>query len=238
MKFIPALFLGFLVAASGASAQSNFGSSVSLVPSPFVAAASAPNSNFAPAPAASSSILTDLAAPIAASPEPTPSPAPAAMPQSVQGVFEKYDSDIAVGYTFFRFYEAPNDTLNGNGFNVSGTYWYRDWWGPDAEFFATYSTQPNVNSWVGLGAGGLRARKVMERGLDVWVHGLLGVAYLAPKSPYGSEWAGAAILGVGADLNAHHRHVAYRLAVDAVGTHFFGVYQISPKVSVGVVFKF
>jgi hypothetical protein len=237
MKFIPALFLGFLVAASGAGAQSNFGNSVSLVPSPFVAAASTPNLNFTPAPAASTSILADFAAPNA-SPEPVPPPVPAAMPQSVQGVFEKYDSDIAVGYTYFRFYETPGDTLNGNGFNVSGTYWYHDWWGPDGEFFATYSTQPNVNSWVGLGAGGLRVRKVMERGLDVWAHGLLGVAYLAPKSPYGSEWGGAAVLGVGADLNAHHRHVAYRLAVDAVGTHFFGVYQISPKVSVGVVFKF
>ncbi len=233
MKFIPALFLGFLVAASGASAQSNFGSSVSLVPSPFVAAASAPNVSFAPA--ASSSISADLAAPIA-SPEPVPSPAP--MPQSVQGVFERYQSDVAVGYTFFRFYETPSDQLNGNGFNVSGTYWYHDWWGPDAEFFATYSRQPGVDSWVGLGAGGLRVRKVMERGLDVWAHGLIGVAYLAPKAPYGSEWAGAAVLGVGADLNAHHRHVAYRLAVDAVGTHFFGVYQLSPKVSVGVVFKF
>jgi hypothetical protein len=233
MKFIPALFLGFLVAASGAGAQSNFGNSVSLVPSPFVAAASAPNVTFAPA--ASSSIPADLAAPIA-SPEPAPSPAP--MPQSVQGVFERYQSDIAVGYTFFRFYETPSDQLNGNGFNISGTYWYHDWWGPDAEFFATYSTQPGVNSWVGLGAGGLRVRKVMERGLDVWAHGLIGVAYLAPKAPYGDEWGGAAVLGVGADLNAHHRHVAYRLAVDAVGTHFFGVYQLSPKVSVGVVFKF
>ena len=233
MKFIPALFLGFLVAVSGAGAQSNFGNSVSLVPSPFVAAASAPNVTFAPA--ASSSISADLAAPIA-SPEPAPSPAP--MPQSVQGVFERYQSDIAVGYTFFRFYETPSDQLNGNGFNISGTYWYHDWWGPDAEFFATYSTQPGVNSWVGLGAGGLRVRKVMERGLDVWAHGLIGVAYLAPKAPYGDEWGGAAVLGVGADLNAHHRHVAYRLAVDAVGTHFFGVYQLSPKVSVGVVFKF
>jgi hypothetical protein len=233
MKFIPALFLGFLVAASGAGAQSNFGNSVSLVPSPFVAAASAPNVTFAPA--ASSSISADLAAPIA-SPEPAPSPAP--MPQSVQGVFERYQSDVAVGYTFFRFYETPSDQLNGNGFNISGTYWYHDWWGPDAEFFATYSTQPGVNSWVGLGAGGLRVRKVMERGLDVWAHGLIGVAYLAPKAPYGDEWGGAAVLGVGADLNAHHRHVAYRLAVDAVGTHFFGVYQLSPKVSVGVVFKF
>lgn len=160
------------------------------------------------------------------------------MPQAVQGVFEKYDTDLCVGYTFMRFYEVPGDTLNGNGFNVSGVYWYRDWWGPDGEVIATYSTQPGVNSWVSVFAGGLRARKVLDRGLDVWAHALIGGAYLAPKSPYGSEWAGAAVLGVGADLNAHHRHVAYRLAVDAVGTHFFGTYQLSPKVSLGIVFKF
>jgi hypothetical protein len=238
MKFIPALFLGFLVAASGASAQTSFSNSVSLVPSPFVAAVSAPNANFTPAPAPTSSLSADFAGTAGFAPEPTPVPEPAAMPQNVQGVFEKYDTDIAAGYTYMRFYEVPGDTLNGNGFNISGTYWYRDWWGPDGEFFATYSTQPGVNSWVGIGAGGLRVRKVLDRGLDVWAHGLAGVAYLAPKSPYGNEWAAAAVAGVGVDLNAHHRHVAYRLAVDAVGTHFFKVYQISPKVSVGVVFKF
>jgi hypothetical protein len=237
MKFIPALFLGFLVAATGASAQSSFSKSVSLVPSPFVAAASAPSSNFSSAPAPSSSILADFAAPVA-SPEPVPTPAPAAMPQAVQGVFEKYDTDISIGYTFMRFYEVPGDTLNGNGFNASAVYWYRDWWGPDGEFFATYSRQPGVNSWVAIAAGGLRVRKVMDRGLDVWAHGLIGGAYLAPKSPYGGEGAASAVLGVGADLNAHHRHVAYRLAVDAVGTRFFATYQISPKVSLGVVFKF
>jgi hypothetical protein len=235
MRFIPALFLGLLVAASGASAQSSFSNSVSLVPSPFVAAVSASNSNFAPAPfvAPSSSAIAD--APYAL---PDPSPAPSPAPQAVQGVFEKYDTDIAVGYTFMRFYEVPGDTLNGNGFNVSAVYWYRDWWGPDGEFFATYSRQPDVNSWVGVGAGGVRIRKVLDRGLDVWAHGLIGAAYLAPKSPYGSEVAPAAVLGVGADLNAHHRHVAYRLALDAVGTRFFGTYQLSPKISLGIVFKF
>ena len=229
MKFIPALLLGLCVATSGASAQSSFSSSVSLVPSPFVAAASAPSANLSSLPNAAPNSLF-------ASPEPVAEPA--AMPQAVQGVFEKYGSDISVGYTFMRFYEVPGDTLNGNGFNISGTYWYRDWWGPDGEFFATYSRQPGVNSWVAIGAGGIRVRKVMDRGLDVWAHGLIGGAYLAPKSPYGGEGGAAAVLGVGADLNAHHRHVAYRVAIDAVGTRFFSVYQLSPKVSVGVVFKF
>jgi hypothetical protein len=235
MRFIPALFIGLFIAASGASAQSSIASSVSLVPSPFVAAASASNSNFAPAPfvAPSSSLAPEVSF---AMPEPAPAPSPA--PQAVQGVFEKYDTDVSVGYTFMRFYEVPGDTLNGNGFNVSGVYWYRDWWGPDGEFFATYSSQPGVNSWVAIGAGGVRVRKVLDRGLDVWAHGLIGGAHLDPKSPYGGQGAPCAILGVGADLNAHHRHVAYRVAVDAVGTRFFGTYQLSPKVSVGVVFKF
>ena len=228
MKAISALLLGVFIAASAASAQSNFSSSVSLVPSPFVAAASAPAANFTALPNASS---TFLAAPEA------PEPAQPAMPQEVQGVFVRYGSEVSVGYTFMRFYEVPGDTLNGNGFNVSGTYWYKDWFGPEAEFFATYSRQPNVNSWVATGLGGVRVRKVMERGLDVWAHGLIGGSYLAPHSPYGSEGAASAVVGVGADLNAHHRHVAYRLALDAVGTHFFGTYQLSPKISVGIVFK-
>ncbi len=210
--------------------------SVSLVPSHFVTAAAASNANFTPAVPVTVTASSPLTNAFFASPEPLPVPAPA--PQAIQGVFEKYDTDISVGYTYERFYEVPGLTLNGNGFNVSGVYWWRDWWGPDAEFFATYSREPGVNSWVAVAAGGIRVRKVLDRGLDVWAHGLIGGSYLAPKSPYGSEVAPAAVLGVGADLNAHHRHVAYRLALDAVGTRYFGTYQLSPKISVGVVFKF
>jgi hypothetical protein len=231
MKSISMLFCGLILLAANAGAQTSFSSSVSLMPSPF--AVSAPPS-----------ILNLSGASATVQPEPVSFAAfPPAMPaepapQGVQGVFVKYDYDVSVGYTFMRFYEVPGDTLNGNGFNVSGVYWYRDWFGPDAEFFAVYSRQTNVNSWVAVAGAGPRVRWVRPRGLDLWAHALIAGAYLAPKSPYGGEGAVAGVVGVGVDLNAHHRHVAYRFAVDGVATHFFGTYQISPKASAGIVFKF
>jgi hypothetical protein len=160
MKSISMLFCGLILLAANAGAQTSFSSSVSLMPSPF--AVSAPPS-----------ILNLSGASATVQPEPVsfaafPPTMPAEpAPQGVQGVFVKYDYDVSVGYTFMRFYEVPGDTLNGNGFNVSGVYWYRDWFGPDAEFFAVYSRQTNVNSWVAVAGAGPRVRWVRPRGLPV-----------------------------------------------------------------------
>ena len=46
------------------------------------------------------------------------------------------------------------------------------------------------------------------------------------------------LAGVGVDLNGHHRHVALRFAVDGIASRFFNTYQVSPKASVGIVYKF
>lgn len=235
MKSISMLFCVLILSATSVGAQTSISSSVSLMPSPFVAAASPSTLN-----------LSSVSAPVqpgsvsfAAFPPAVPASMPAdPLPQGVQGVFVKYDYDVSVGYTFMRFYEVPGDTLNGNGFNVSGVYWYRDWFGVDGEFFAVYSRQTNVDSWVAVAGAGPRVRWVRPRGLDLWAHALIAGSYLAPKSPYGGEGAIAGVVGVGVDLNAHHRHIAYRFAVDGLATRFFGTYQISPKASAGVVFKF
>jgi hypothetical protein len=163
---------------------------------------------------------------------------PAEPPQSVQGVFEKYSYDAYVGYTFFRLYEVPGIETNMNGVNGSFVYWYRDRIGVDGEVFATYGSQPGQNSWQTTGGIGPRVRWIKPKGIDLWVHALFGGSYITPKTPYGGQGTVTGVFGGGVDLNGHHRHMALRLAVDGVATHYFGTFQFSPKVSAGIAYKF
>lgn len=233
MKYISVLLGGLLLVAVNAGAQANFGSSVSLAAPAFMTYAIAPATPASPA----------ANSPVALTPSPFASPAqppalPAAMPQDVQGVFEKYDWDVYAGYTFFRFYEVPGVTSNMNGGNISAVYWYRDWLGADAEVMATYGSQPGQNSWLVFAGIGPRFRYTGPKGIDLWAHALVGGMYITPQTPYGGQGAVAGLAGVGVDLNAHSRHIALRLAVDGIASRYFNTYQISPKASVGLVYKF
>jgi hypothetical protein len=231
MKYISVLLGGLLFLAVNARAQANFGDSVTLAAPSFMTYAATPATPAIP-PATPSAVFT---APAFASPAAAP---PAAMPQEVQGVFNKYSWDLYAGYTFFRFYEVPGTVSNMNGGNVSAVYWYRDWLGADAEVMAVYGSQPGQNSWLVFGGIGPRIRYVGPKGIDVWAHAMIGGMFIDPQTPYGGQGALAGLGGVGVDLNAHHRHVALRVALDGIASRFFNTYQISPKASVGIVYKF
>ena len=236
MKYISVLAGALLFLALAAGAQTNFGNYVTLAAPSFMTASPSPA-----APASSSPITFTAPAFAASSPLfalPTPIPPPQPPPQGVQGVFEKYSYDVYVGYTFFRFYEVPGIRSNMNGGNGSVVYWYRDWLGADGEVFAVYGSQPGQNSWLVFFGGGPRIRYVGPKGMDFWAHALIGAMFITPQTPYGGQSALAGVVGAGVDLNGHARHMALRFAVDAVASNYFGTYQISPKVSAGVVFKF
>jgi hypothetical protein len=227
MKYISVLLGSLLFVALNAGAQANFGDSVTLAAPEFMTYAVTPATPAAPA------------SPVANSPAIFAAPAlPAAMPQEVQGVFNKYSWDLYAGYTFFRFYEVPGIISNMNGGNVSAVYWYRDWLGADAELMATYGSQPGQNSWLVFGGLGPRLRYVGPKGIDIWAHALIGGIFIDPQTPYGGTSAFAGLVGAGVDLNGHHRHMALRVAIDGIASHFFDTYQISPKASVGIVYKF
>ena len=239
MKYISVLFAGLLLVAVNAGAQSSFGDSVKLAaPSFMTFAATPPTSAIPESPATNANSLAIFAAPAFASPAPAAPALPAAMPQDVQGVFNKYSWDLYAGYTFFRFYEVPGTISNMNGGNVSAVYYYRDWLGADAEVMATYGSQPGQNSWLVFGGIGPRFRYVGPKGIDLWAHAMIGGMFIDPQTPYGGQGALAGLAGVGVDLNAHHRHVALRVAIDGIASRFFNTYQISPKASVGIVYKF
>ncbi len=232
MKYISVLFAGVLLLAINAGAQSNFGDSVTLAAPEFMTYAVTPATPATPAsPAADSPSV--FAAPAFATPA-----APAAMPQEVQGVFNKYSWDVCAGYTFYRYYEVPGVVSNMNGGNISAVYYYRDWLGADAELMAVYGSQPGQNSWLVFGGIGPRVRYVGPKGIDLWAHIMIGGMFIDPQTPYGGQGALAGLGGVGVDLNAHHRHVALRIALDGIASRFFNTYQVSPKASVGIVYKF
>jgi hypothetical protein len=235
MRYVCVLATSLLFLALNAYAQVNFADSVTLLTPSFVT-----NSSPAPAPpfnnpaspsAVNAPTITPVLARLSLSPPQPP-------PQGVQGVFENYSYDAYVGYTFVRFYEVPGTSPNLNGVNGSFTGWYRDWFGGDVEVFALYGRQSGQNSWMVFGGIGPRFRYVGVKGIDLWVHGLVGGTYFTPQTPYGGQGAVGGVVGGGVDLNAHHRHMALRIGVDAIATHFFGTYQVSPKASAGIVYKF
>jgi hypothetical protein len=231
------LFVTFSTAAQTNFAQVSFAAPVFGV-TPAAAASSSANSavfSGQPSLSASESLSESFAS---LSPVPPAAIPPAEPPQGVQGVFEKYNYDVYGGYTFFRFYEVPGIQSNMNGVNGSFVYWYRDRIGPDVEVFATYGSQPGQNSWLVFGGLGPRVRWIKPKGIDLWVHALIGGMFITPQTPYGGQTALAGIVGGGADLNGHHRHMAIRIAIDGVATNYFGTFQFSPKLSAGIVYKF
>jgi hypothetical protein len=224
MRYVSILCGAFLVFAWGTGAQLGPASSFLFgSPSPALAA---------PAPIAD-----------AAAPKPTANllalSAPADPPQGVYGVFQDFNFQVYGGYTFLRFYALPNFTDNMNGFNFGVVYYPGGRRiGADGEFVAAFGSSSGVSSKFASGMGGARFRFSAPRGLEAWVHGLVGGAHFLPQTPYGGLGAFSYELGGGIDLMPHHRRLGYRIQADMLGTRFFGTYQYSPKISAGIVYKF
>ena len=163
---------------------------------------------------------------------------PADPPQGVQGVFQTYTWDAYIGYAFVRFYEVPGTVVNRNGFEYSMTYFFKDWIGGEGEFTFGHGSVGGQGSRFVTGMGGLHARLPGPRGIELWAHGLAGGAEFSPQTAYGGQKAFAGELGGGVDISSGHRRLAYRIAADMVATRFFSTYQISPKVTAGIVFRF
>lgn len=167
-----------------------------------------------------------------------PSSEPAAPPQGVEGVFQTYTWDAYIGYSFVRFYEVPGTVLNRSGFEYSMTYFLKDWIGAEGEFSFGHGSLNGQGSRFVTGMGGVHARWTAPRGLELWAHGLAGGAEISPRTPYGNQTAFAGEVGGGVDISSGHRRLAYRVAVDMVASRFFSTYQVSPKATAGIVFRF
>lgn len=236
MRYIFSLFVALLLSAFVANAQTDspsfplFNTSLS---APTDRSSTAPGGMNLFTPATSAPALS-TSAPLGAA----LSPAELAMPQVLGGVFEHYSWQVAGGYTFIRFYELPSITQDLNGFNFSMVYYVKDWFGLDGEFAAAFGSQAGFPAHYLFGGGGPRFRWSAPRGLEVWGHGLVGHTHFTPQTAAGNQDAFAYEVGGGVDINAHHQRWAYRIEADMIGSHYFGTYQFSPKVSAGLVFKF
>jgi hypothetical protein len=170
--------------------------------------------------------------------DPAAMPQPAE-PQGVYGVFQNYNFQAYIGYTFLRFYEVPNQTDNLNGLNFSIVYYpHEGRIAADGEFVAVFGSHPGASAKLAVGMGGARFRWTGSNDKEFWVHALAGGAHFLPQTAYGGQGAFAYELGGGIDIMPHRSRFGYRLQADAVGTLFFGTYQMNPKVSVGIVYKF
>lgn len=179
-------------------------------------------------------VATALPAAVAANPAPDPIPPP----QGVYGILPKSDREVSIGYTYLRFYEVPGATENANGGYISGVYYLKPWVGAEGEVLAVFGTISGSQSYLIIGAAGPRVRWPSSGRIELWGHVLGGFASLSPETPYGHSTAFEYEAGGGVDLTVGSGRWAYRVEGDGVGTRFFGTYQIGPKISGGIVYKF
>lgn len=165
-------------------------------------------------------------------------PAPAQW-SSILGVLPGYNWQIYGEYSFFKFYEVPSLTNTENGFEMGVTYFpHQGWIGLDGDLTATFGAQAGCISKFTLADGGVRLRWAGPRGTQFFLRGLAGGAHFFPQTAFGGQNAFAYQTGGGIDVLRHRGRIAFRGEVEAVGTKFFSTYQISPKISLGVVFNF
>lgn len=232
-----AVVLGVVLLAATVSAQSNFNDSrLPTAPQPVGAAALISDTTQAPT-------LWADAAPadpaMAASALPAASDPAAAQWLGVLGVHPGYNWQIYGEYSFFKFYEVPSLTNTENGFELGITYFpHQGWIGFDGDLMSTFGAQAGCISKFTLASGGVRLRWAGPRGTQFFLRGLAGGAHFFPQTAFGGQNAFAYQTGGGIDILRHRGRIAFRGEVEAVGTKFFTTYQISPKISLGVVFNF
>lgn len=170
------------------------------------------------------------------------SDSPAQQPTSVYGVFQNYNWQIYAGYSFFRFYvvSRPNTIESMNGLDLGVVYFLPKvtWLGFEGQYVGEWGSLFAHTSQFDLGLGGARFRWSAPRGMVLWAHVLVGGSTFTPQTAYGGQGAFGYEAGGGVDVGAHHRRIAYRLELDTVGTRYFSTYQYSPRMSVGIVFKY
>jgi hypothetical protein len=243
MRYAAFLLGGMLVFAASAGAQANSDNSITSTSSASSVNLSAPAPEVSPMFALATASATGAPGGLgAAVPGSNASSAQDnTPPPSVYGVFQNYNWQATAGYTFFRFYVVPHPSIveNMNGINLGIVYYpHGKWIGGDGEFTGAFGSINGVSTKFALAAGGPRFRWSAPRGLEIWAHGLVGGAHFSPRTALGSQDAFAYEVGGGVDIGIHQRRFAYRIQADMVGTRFFNTYQYSPKVSVGIVFKY
>ncbi len=159
--------------------------------------------------------------------------------QPIYGVTPDFNWQVYGGFTYSRLYQVPGTTVNLAGFDFALAYYpHIRWIAAEGDISATFGSQSGQSSQLVTEMGGIKLQLPGEHGSSFWIHGLAGGAYLAPKTVYGGQRAFSYEFGAGVDLAHRASQISYRVEGDIVGTFLFGTYQYSPKVSVGLVYRF
>ena len=133
--------------------------------------------------------------------------------QDVQGVFQNFQWQAYLGYTYVRFWETPSAQVNTNGLNFGVVYYFKDWIGGDGEFVGTFGSQYGDRAKFLLGMGGARFRWSAPRGLSFgrtgfWVaRTICRRRQMAVREPWRMSWAAESTspLDAGAGLTAYQQ---------------------------------
>jgi hypothetical protein len=236
MRYSVFLIILVLFFAFDSNAQSSH-----LAPSTFVAAADNMVSSEAVSPAFASVTLVpaeNLPPLLEATPAGASTPAPSPQRDVISATL-RYGYQAYLGYTFVRVYAFPAREVNRNGLDVGMTYFYKTGiFGLDGAITGAFGSIGNETSNFAFVGGGPRVRTTGPRGIEVWAHGLLGVAHFGPRLAGFSQNAFAYELGGGVDIPSHLRRIYYRVEADMIASRFYDTGQYSPKVSAGIVFRF
>jgi len=158
--------------------------------------------------------------------------------QGVQGVLPERSLQAGAGFTYMRFYEVPGTVVSTTGVNASMEYFVKPWMAAEGGFDAGMGSQLGQSTKTVFTGAGLRLQTPFSPLANIWIHGLAGGARFTPKTTFGGTGSFGYELGGGVDLMPEQHKLGLRMGVDLLGTSFFGTYQMSPKINVGVVYKF
>jgi hypothetical protein len=158
------------------------------------------------------------------------------MAQGIQGVHpDNTPVQVGLGYTFVSFHEVPGTLANSVGFTGSAVYRLNQV-GLEGEVTDALCSENGKMTQLFFTGGGARFFVPYYGSLHPWVHAEVGSANLSPAASFGTSHSLGYKAGGGFDFNPYRSRVEYRVAADVLGTNFFGTYQVSPQVSVSVVF--
>jgi len=159
------------------------------------------------------------------------------MAQGVRGINSDASPwQVGLGFTFVSFNEVPSTTENNAGVNGSVVY-YQDYLGAEAQVSDVFGSQNGKNSELLFTGVGVRLRWQNPRSIRPWVHAVAGYSHFSPNVSFGSSSAFGYKVGGGLDFNPHHSRIGYRVSADMFGSNYFKTYQLSPGISVGIVFS-
>jgi hypothetical protein len=144
--------------------------------------------------------------------------------------------EAGIEYAWTHAEAAPNLNYNLNGFVGSLSWFFVRDLGVEGQLLGGWGGG-NTNAKLAFAGGGLHARFNQSNRLQPWIHGLIGHTHLHPQTLYGGQTALGWEAGGGIDYR-FTTWISLRVGMDALGTGYFHVTQVSPVVHGGVVFNF